>query len=79
MARRTIESEARKLLEAVQKGKITLAKAAMMIEDLDEQMMLSVKAVADSKAARQRRRNPNLETEPAPPKRTLAILSSWWL
>jgi hypothetical protein len=59
MAKRTIEGEARKLLEAIQKGKITLAKAAMMIEDLDEQIMLSVTAVADSKAARQRRRNPN--------------------
>jgi hypothetical protein len=59
MAKKTIESETSKILAGIQKGKINLKKAGILIADLEARMVILVKEVKAEKAASRRRRNSN--------------------
>lgn len=51
MAKNPIEIESRKLSERIRKGKITLKKATILMEDLEIQMAVLKKDIEDAKAA----------------------------
>ena len=51
MAKNTIEIRSRKLSERIRKGKITLKKANILMEDLEIQMAILKKDIEESKSA----------------------------
>ncbi len=59
MPKTKLEIATAKILAGIKKGKIDLKKAGILIADLEAQMVILMKKVKESKAARKKQRKSN--------------------